>query len=38
MKNINLNKLTQKGKKALEQIKQEAQVKMNKIKNKRSQK
>jgi hypothetical protein len=37
MKNLNLDKLTQKGKKALEQIKQEAQVKINKIK-KRNQK
>jgi hypothetical protein len=34
MKNLNLDKLTQKGKKALEQIKQEAQVKINKIKKK----
>jgi DNA-binding PadR family transcriptional regulator len=38
MKNLKLDKLTQKGKKALEQIKQEAQHRLSKIRNKKNQK
>ena len=37
MKNLNLTKLTEKGKKALKQLKQTAQVKMDEIKNRKYQ-